>query len=157
MKSGTGTQTPTRAVRILAILVESGVFYILIGVSSALVSQKHESSPGPFSSLFRLWPCSLLRLRVGNPLECLATYLCPWVYSLLCVIASRESRIVLIPSFDGQGMYPILVLILVEQNRSLTSTYCSFGTIIDVRGVQPSQLESMSFAPGPIIASGDHN
>ena len=52
-------------------------------------------------------------------------------------------------------MYPILVLLLVEKNRSLNSTYCSFGTVIDVRGGQPSQSEPMSFAHGPILASGD--
>lgn len=50
-------------------------------------------------------------------------------------------------------MYPILVLLLVEKNRSLNSTHCSFATIIDVRGSRP-ELEPMSFAPGPIL-SGD--
>jgi hypothetical protein len=50
-------------------------------------------------------------------------------------------------------MYPILVLLLVEKNRSLNPTYCSFGTVTDVRGGQPPQLEPMSFAP--ILTSGD--
>ena len=44
MKSGIGVRTPTQAARILALLVESGVLYILIGVSFALVLHKHESS-----------------------------------------------------------------------------------------------------------------
>jgi len=40
MESGIGIRTPTQAIRILALLIESGVIYILIGVSSALV-HKH--------------------------------------------------------------------------------------------------------------------
>jgi tryptophan-rich sensory protein len=37
MESGIGVRNPTQATRILVLLVESGVIYILIGVSSALV------------------------------------------------------------------------------------------------------------------------
>jgi hypothetical protein len=37
MKSGMGVRTPTQTVRILGLLVESGMIYILIGVSSASV------------------------------------------------------------------------------------------------------------------------
>jgi hypothetical protein len=36
MECGTGVRTPTRGIRILAILIESGMIYILIGVSFAL-------------------------------------------------------------------------------------------------------------------------
>jgi hypothetical protein len=42
MKSGMGVRTPTQTVRILGLLVESGMIYILIGVSSASV-YKHGS------------------------------------------------------------------------------------------------------------------
>jgi hypothetical membrane protein len=37
MESGIGIRTPKQAIRILALLVESGMIYILIGVSFALV------------------------------------------------------------------------------------------------------------------------
>jgi hypothetical protein len=37
MESGIGIRTPRQAIRILALLVESGMIYILIGVSSTLV------------------------------------------------------------------------------------------------------------------------
>ena len=50
-------------------------------------------------------------------------------------------------------MYPIVVVLLVEQNRSLNSTYCSFGTTTGVRGDLPSQTGPMSFAPGPVFSS----
>ena len=35
MEGGIGVRTPRQAIRILALLVESGMIYILIGVSSA--------------------------------------------------------------------------------------------------------------------------
>jgi hypothetical protein len=50
-------------------------------------------------------------------------------------------------------MYPVVVVLLVEKNRSLDSTFCSFGTIIDVSGDRRSQTEPMSFAPAPALAS----
>jgi hypothetical protein len=37
MESGIGLRTPTQAIRILALLIESGMIYILISVSSILV------------------------------------------------------------------------------------------------------------------------
>jgi hypothetical protein len=37
MESGMGVRTPRGAIRILALLVDSGMIYILIGVSSTLV------------------------------------------------------------------------------------------------------------------------
>jgi hypothetical protein len=43
MESGMGVRTPRGAIRILALLVESGMIYILIGVSSALM-YKHSLS-----------------------------------------------------------------------------------------------------------------
>ena len=44
--NGDGIRTPTRAVRILGLVVESGMLYILIGVSSACLvhGHKHQSS-----------------------------------------------------------------------------------------------------------------
>jgi len=51
-------------------------------------------------------------------------------------------------------MYPIMVLLLVETNRSLDTTYFSSSSIIDVRGSQRSRMEPMSFAPGPVLATG---
>jgi hypothetical protein len=42
MRSGMGVRIPTQTVRILGLLVESGMIYILIGVSSASV-YKHGS------------------------------------------------------------------------------------------------------------------
>jgi len=50
-------------------------------------------------------------------------------------------------------MYPIVVVLLVEQNHSLNSTYCSFGTINGTRGGLSSQTGPMSFAPGPVLTS----
>jgi len=51
-------------------------------------------------------------------------------------------------------MYPIIVLLLVENNRSLDTTYFSSSSIIDVRGGQRSRMEPMSFAAGPVLATG---
>jgi hypothetical protein len=51
-------------------------------------------------------------------------------------------------------MYPIVVVLLVEQNHSLNSTHYSFGTITDVRGGRLSQMGPMSFTSGPVLASG---
>jgi len=56
------------------------------------------------------------------------------------------------PWIDGQGMYPTIILLLVESNRSLDTTYFSSSSIIDVRGDQPSRVEPMSFAAGPVLA-----
>ena len=42
----------------------------------------------------------------------------------------------------------------MEKNRSLNSTFSSFGTIIDIHGDQPPQVEPMSIAPGLVLASG---
>jgi hypothetical protein len=49
MESGIGIRTPTQAIKILALLIESGVIYILIGVSSALVYNHEFSHPVFFS------------------------------------------------------------------------------------------------------------
>jgi hypothetical protein len=54
----------------------------------------------------------------------------------------------------GQGIYPIVVILLVEKNSSLDSTYISIGTIIDARGDRPLQAEPMTFASGSVLASG---
>jgi len=51
-------------------------------------------------------------------------------------------------------MYPIIVLLLVENNRSLDTTYFSSSSIVDVRGGQRSRMEPMSFAAGPVLATG---
>jgi len=50
-------------------------------------------------------------------------------------------------------MYPIVVVLLVEQNHSLNSTYCSFGTITGFGGGLSPQTGPMSFAPGPVLTS----
>jgi hypothetical protein len=42
----------------------------------------------------------------------------------------------------------------VEKTRSLDSTFSSFGTIIDVRGDRPSQVDPVAFASGSVLASG---
>jgi hypothetical protein len=51
-------------------------------------------------------------------------------------------------------MYPIVVLLLVETNRSLDTTYFSTSSIIDVRGGKPSQMEPMNFGAGLAFAAG---
>jgi len=48
-------------------------------------------------------------------------------------------------------MYPIIVVLLVETNRSLDTTYFSSGSIIDVRGGERSQMEPVSFAARPVL------
>jgi hypothetical protein len=51
-------------------------------------------------------------------------------------------------------MYPIVIVLLVEQKVSLNSTtYCSFGTITGSRGGPSSQTGPMSFAPEPVLTS----
>ena len=51
-------------------------------------------------------------------------------------------------------MYPIIVLLLMESNNSLDTTIFSSGSIMDVRGGQTSRMEPMSFAAGPVLATG---
>ena len=51
-------------------------------------------------------------------------------------------------------MYPIIVLLLVENNRSLDTTYCSSSSIIDVRGGQLSRMGPIGFAAGPALETG---
>jgi hypothetical protein len=46
-------------------------------------------------------------------------------------------------------MYPIVVVLLVEQNHSLNSTYRSFATITGVGGGVSSQTGPVSVALGP--------
>jgi hypothetical protein len=50
-------------------------------------------------------------------------------------------------------MYPIVVVLLVEQNHSLDSTYRSCGTITVVGGGLSSPMGPMSFAPVPVLTS----
>ena len=59
MESGTGIRTPTQAIKILALLIESGAIYILIGVSSAL-AYKH----GLSRSLFSLQIATLVTITI---------------------------------------------------------------------------------------------
>jgi hypothetical protein len=47
----------------------------------------------------------------------------------------------------------MVMVLLVEQNCSLYSTRCSFGTTTGVRGGPTSQTGGMSFAPGPVLTS----
>ena len=54
-------------------------------------------------------------------------------------------------------MYPIIVLLLMESNNSLDTTIFSSGSIMDARGGQTSRasrMEPMSFAAGPVLATG---
>jgi len=113
MESGIGIRTPRQAIRILALLVESGMIYIMIGVMSVAMIG--------------------ISMRFGLTM----------VFSLSLIVGIQLV-----------GIYPIIVVILVEKNRSLNSTFCSFGTVIDVRGDQPSQVGSMASASGPVLASG---
>lgn len=55
--SGVGIRTPTQAIRILGLVVESGMLYILVGVSSACLvhGRKHGSSRVIFLVRSRLW------------------------------------------------------------------------------------------------------
>jgi hypothetical protein len=48
----------------------------------------------------------------------------------------------------------MVVVLLVEKNRSLSTTYCSFDTIIDVRRDRPPQAERGTLAPELVLASG---
>src|SRR5579863_6495590 len=48
MESGIGVRIPGQAMRVLALLVESGMSYILIGVSFALVYEHRLSRSFPF-------------------------------------------------------------------------------------------------------------
>jgi hypothetical protein len=55
-------------------------------------------------------------------------------------------------------MYPIIVIILVELNRSIDTTFSSFGTVTDLRGDRSSQVQPVpvTFAPRPVPpATGD--
>ena len=75
MEGGIGIRTPRQAIRILAVLVESGVIYILMGVSSARCRCK-----GCHDLTFLLRTSSSLSsfsfTSVGLP------YSCPWPNSL---------------------------------------------------------------------------
>ena len=70
MESGTGIRTPTQAIKILALLIESGAIYILIGVSSTLAYYKRGLSRSlfslQFSSLVTMTICFLLGLSFGD-------------------------------------------------------------------------------------------
>jgi len=111
MTSGVGIRNPPRVIRILALIVESGMLYIFIGVV-ALVSLFIHLPFGTLSDIFAL-------------------------------LTSQFA-----------GMYPILVLLLVETNRSLDTTCFSSSSIIDSRGGQRSEMGPMSFAAGPVHATG---
>jgi hypothetical protein len=64
MEGGIGVQTPTQTTRILALLVESGMIYILIGVSSAL-EFKHGLSRFLFSLKVTSVTSIIISLRFG--------------------------------------------------------------------------------------------
>jgi len=113
MEGGIGIRTPKQVLRILAILVESGMIYILIGVTSVVFI---------FVSL---------RLKI--------------------VEITCTSMLV---GIQLAGIYPIVVILLVEKHRSLNSTYFSSGTIINVRGDHTLQVEPIAFASGSILVSG---
>jgi len=113
LESGIGVRTPRLTTKILVVLVESGVVYILIGATTlaSIIIFGH----------FKL-------VNIPSTFMLVSTHLV--------------------------GMYPIVVVILVEKNRSLKTTYGSFSTIIDARSDRASKAEPISFAPGPVLASG---
>jgi len=110
MASEIGARYPSQAIRILAVMVESGMLYILIGVTA------------------------LASLVIHLPFGTLGDIFMPVAVQLV-------------------GMYPMVVVLLVEQNRSINSTYCSFGATTGARGGPTSQTGPMSFAPGPVLTS----
>jgi len=111
MASGVGIQTPTQAIRILGLVVESGMLYIFIGIVALVSPVIHL----PFGTLGDIFMPVTVQLA---------------------------------------GMYPIIVLLLVENNRSLDTTYCSSSSIKDVRISQSSRIEPMTFAAGPVLVTG---
>jgi len=112
MNADVGSQMTTPATRVLGLLIESGVLYILIGVI-AVVSL-------------------LIPLTLGK----LGTIVMPVAVQLA-------------------GMYPIIVLLLVDQDRSLSATTCyTTGSVKSISGESRSRTEPMSFAPGPRVSSG---
>jgi len=113
MESGIGIRTPRQAIRILALLVESGIIYIQISVTIVTLM------------------VIFTRVGLGN-------------------VSSLSTTL----GIQLVGIYPIVVVILVEKNRSFNTTFCSFGTIIDVRGDRLSRVEPMTFASRPVLASG---
>ena len=64
MESGIGIRTPTQAIKILALLIESGAIYILIGVSSTL-AYKHGLSRPLFSLQFSSLVTIAIRFQSG--------------------------------------------------------------------------------------------
>jgi len=105
-------QMTTPVTRILGLLIESGVFYIMIGIM-AVVSL-------------------LIPLSLGK----LGTIVMPVAVQLA-------------------GMYPIIVLLLVDQDRSLSvTTYYTTGSSMKTGGESRSHTEPMSFAPGQRVSSG---
>jgi hypothetical protein len=77
MTSGIGVRTPTQAVRILALLVESGLLYILIGVSSAL-EHKHGLSLARVASVsFSLQVTALASFVIRLPFGTLGDVFMP--------------------------------------------------------------------------------
>jgi hypothetical protein len=64
MESGIGIRTPRQAIRILALLVESGMIYILISVSFALV-YNHRLSQFLFSLQGTIMTLVAISTRVG--------------------------------------------------------------------------------------------
>jgi hypothetical protein len=77
-ESGIGVRTPTQGIKILVLLVESGMIYILIGVSYSLV-YKHGSSQFFFLPRSRAW--SLLLLAYASETQGFQAYSYDWAYS----------------------------------------------------------------------------
>jgi len=51
-------------------------------------------------------------------------------------------------------MYPIIVLLLVDQKCSLgATTYISSGSVLDITASRRSRLEPMTFVPGRVSAN----
>jgi len=109
---GGGGQMTTPATKILGLLIESGVFYILIGLIA--------------------------------------------VISLVIPLTHGKLGTIVMPvSVQLAGMYPIIVLLLVDQDRSFSATVCyTNGSVINISGESHSRTEPMTFAPGARVSSG---
>ncbi|KAI9508219.1 hypothetical protein F5148DRAFT_980146 [Russula earlei] len=112
VKGGPYSQTRTPAGKLMALLIESGVLYVLIGLTI-------------FASLF-----------IPLPFQTLGDILVPVGVQLA-------------------GMYPIAVLLLMDQNYSFdTTTYISSGSVLDISSSRISRIEPMTFRSGPESGNG---
>ncbi|KAI0254091.1 hypothetical protein BJV78DRAFT_1371651 [Lactifluus subvellereus] len=124
----------SQASKILFLLIESGMLYIVIGVSLGLSSLVHECGPSRsliFSFLHQV--LNLASLVIHLPSGTLGDIFQPVAVQLA-------------------GMYPIAVLLLVHRDRSLNhASSHAFSTVVNISREQRSHMEPMTFVPGPTI------